>query len=170
MTVKGALARVYQCNSQEVVAQVREIAELIGLGQWVRGVTEHEFAARHNLGIAAVRDRAAEARRLVQHAYGDTEDLRAAFLAQLEGIASETRRKEPRTAVAAILGAAAIAGLTTMGRGEERGMRASKPLPPAERLAEITRIEASLAEAKAQALSELATIDVPNEASGTPSE
>ena len=166
----GPLARVYPCTSQEVVLQTREIAELIGLGQWVRGVTEHEFAAKHRLSIAAVRERAAEARRLVQHAYGDTEDLRASLLAQLEGIAGETRRKEPRTAVAALLGVAAIAGLTTMGRGEERGTRASKPLPPAERLAEITRIEASLAEAKAQALSELATIDVPNEGPGTPSE
>lgn len=164
----GPLARAEPCNSDEVIAQVREISELMGLGQWVLGQTEHDCATRWNVSIVVVRRRAAEARRLVAHAYGDTDDLRARILVQLDGIASETRKREPRTAVSALQAMAAITGLVMTGRGNSAPERPRSKLSPAERLVEIARIQAQLDEAANEARAELGTLDVPVLSDGTP--
>ena len=159
-------------SADEVIEQTREIAELMALGQWVLGVTENELARKWDLTISSVRSRAAEARRLVSHAYGDLEDLRGRVLAQLDGIAGETRRKEPRTAVAALLGIAAVAGLLITER-RDHGLRQGAKLSPAERRVEIARIRAQLDDADAQALAEMGTVDaviVPQLDAGTPDE
>ncbi len=158
-------------SSEVVVEQTREIAELMSLGQWVIATTEHEMARKWGVSIAVVRTRAAEARRLVQHSFGDLEDLRGRVLAQLEGIAGETRRKEPRTAVSALLGVAAVAGLIVTQRQDTREQRGNTKLSPAERRVEIARIRAQLDEADAIALAELNTVDVvPLLDPGTPDE
>ncbi len=142
-------------------AQIREIAGLIGKGKWVIGQTEHKMALRWGLGISAIRERAAEARRLVEFAFGSTEDLRADVLAQLAGIAGEMRRKEPRTAVTALMGIAAITGLVVTHRADYRDAAISKKLPPQERIAEATRIRAQLDQVVIEAEAELAsTVDM----------
>ncbi len=156
-----------------VVEQTREISELLALGQWQLGVTEHEMARKWGCSVAVVRNRAAEARRLVSHAYGDLEDLRGRVLAQLDGIASETRRKEPRTAVSALLGIAAVAGLVVTHRSDTRDQRPTSKLSPKERRLEIARIRAQLDEADAQAIADERAIDVsaevvPDLEDGTP--
>ena len=154
-----------QSDSETVVAQTREIAELMGLGQWVIGVTENQLSERWGLSVPVIRTRAAEARRLVSHAYGDLEDLRGRVLQQLEGIAGETRKKEPRTAVSALLGIAAVAGLVVTHRQDTRPEKPNTKLTPAERRVEIARIRAQLDEADAIALAELNTVDALPEAS-----
>ncbi len=127
------------------------------------------MSRKWGVSIAVVRQRAAEARRLVSHAYGDLEDLRGRVLAQLDGIAGETRRKEPRTAVSALMGIAAVAGLVVTHRADTREQRPNTKLSPAERRVEIARIRAQLDEADAIALQEMNTLDVvPNEDDGTP--
>ncbi len=169
MTDFLARARANPCDSAEVVEQTREISELMALGQWVLAVSEKDCAARWGVSIGVVRQRAAEARRLVSHAYGDLEDLRGRVLAQLDGIAGETRKKEPRTAVSALLGIAAVAGLIVTQRGDTREQRPTSKLTPAARRIEIARIRQQLDEADAQALAELNTVDVvPSEEPGTP--
>ena len=160
MTIK-ALARAKRPDSDEYVAQVRDIAELIGKGEWIIGVTEHEKVKLWGVDISSVRRRAAEARRLVQEAFGNTEDLRADVLAQLHGIAGEQRKHEPRTAVAALLGIAQITGIIVTRHVDSRSTHGGKPTTPEERIAEIDRIEAQLADARAQALAELGTVDMP---------
>ncbi len=146
--------------SDVIVEQTREISELLALGQWVMGVTENEMARKWGVSVAVVRNRAAEARRLVSHAYGDLEDLRGRVLAQLDGIAGETRKKEPRTAVSALMGIAAVAGLVVTHRQDMREQRPNTKLSPAERRVEIARIRAQLDEADAIALQEMNTVDV----------
>lgn len=170
MSEKSSLMRA-RPDAETMVVQTREIAELMGLGQWILGVTEHELAARWGISRGAVRQRAAEARRLVQHAYGDTEDLKARIAAQLEGIASETRRKEPRTAVAALLGLATVVGVINRGEMREASIP-KRTLSPQEKRVEIAKIRAALDEADAQALAELGGIVdvVPELPSGTPDE
>ncbi len=159
--MSNSLSRARENASSEVVVeQTREIAELMSLGQWVIAVTENEMARKWGVSVAVVRNRAAEARRLVQHAFGDTEDLRARVLAQLEGIAGEQRKLEPRTAVSALLGVAAVAGLIVTQRADTREQRPNTKLSPAERRVEIARIRAQLDEADAIALAELNTVDV----------
>ncbi len=133
------------------------------------GVTENELASRWGLSVGAIRERAAEARRLVSHAYGDLEDLRGRVLAQLDGIAGETRKKEPRVAVQALMGLAAVAGLVVTHRNDYRDQKPTTKLSPAERRLEIARIRAQLDEADAIALSEFNTVDVvPLPDDGTP--
>ncbi len=146
-------------DSATVVEQTREISELMALGQWQLGVTEHEVARRWGVEVHTVRQRAAEARRLVSHAYGDLEDLRGRVLAQLDGIAGETRKKEPRVAVQALMGLAAVAGLVVTHRNDYREQKPTTKLSPAERRLEIARIRAQLDEADALALAELNTVD-----------
>ena len=171
LTMASNLARAGEkYSSEEITEQIREIAELMSLGQWVLSVTENEMARKWSVTVSSVRSRAAEARRLVQHAYGDTEDLRSRVLAQLEGIAGETRRKEPRTAVSALLGVAAVAGLIVTQRHDTREQKPNSKLSPAERRVEIARIRAQLDEADAIAIAELSTIDVPLLDPGTPDE
>ncbi len=168
--MSNSLARAKEnCSPEEVVEQTREIAELLALGQWVLGVTENEMARKWGVSVPVVRNRAAEARRLVSHAYGDLEDLRGRVLAQLDGIAGETRRKEPRTAVSALMGIAAVAGLVVTHRADTREQRPNTKLSPAERRVEIARIRAQLDGADAIALQEMNTLDVvPNHDDGTP--
>ncbi len=146
-------------DAAQVIVQVREAAELMASGQWVPGQTEHAFAAKHGLSIAAVRDRAAEARRLVAGAI-DLEELRGLVLAQLDGIAGECRQKDPRVAVSALLAMAQIAGLVVTRHVDTRIAKPTKQLPPAERLAEIEKIRGQLLEAEEEARRELETVDV----------
>ncbi len=154
-----------------MVAQIREIAALISKGRWIVGVTEHKMAVKWNVSVGAIRQRASEARRLVQNSFGDLEDLRTDVLAQLAGIAQEQRRKEPRTAVAALLGVAAVTGLIVTHRVDTRDAKPGKHLSPADRRAEIARIRAQLDEADEDARRELeGTIDVPFEGPGTTDE
>ncbi len=158
-----SLTRARNTPSDEKAEQIREIAELMSLGQWQLGVTESALATRWHLGISAIRERAAEARRLVAGAFGDLDDLRGNVLAQLSGIAGEQRTKEPRTAVSALMGIAAVAGLIVTGRDPTREPRGNKVLSPAERRAEIARIRAQLDEADALALAEMNAVEVSGE-------
>ncbi len=153
------LARAERYTSEEIIEQTREISELMALGQWVLGVTEKELARQWGINVSGVRSRAAEARRLICHAYGNTDDLRGMVLAQLDGIAGETRKKEPRTAVSALLGIAAITGIIVTKHVDMRERPGSTKLSPAERRAEIARIRLQLDEADAIALAELNTVD-----------
>ncbi len=165
----NSLARAEKYDSEQVIEQIREIAELMSLGQWQLGVTENLLAQRWGITVSSIRNRAAEARRLVAGAFGDTDDLRGNVLAQLSGIAGEQRTKEPRTAVSALMGIAAVAGLIVTGRDPTREPRGNKTLSPSERRAEIARIRAQLDEADALALAEMNAIDVvPDSEDGTP--
>ncbi len=159
-------------SSEEIIEQIREISELMALGQWALGVTEKEMARKWEVTVSSVRSRAAEARRLICHAYGNTDDLRGMIAAQLDGISGECRRKEPRTAVAALLGLAAITGILVTKHNDSRDRPAVSKLSPAERRLEIARIRAQLDEADAIALAELNTVDVeavvPDSDDGTP--
>lgn len=161
-----SLARAKRADSDDYVAQVRDIAEMIGKGAWILGVTEHEKALEWGVGVSAVRARAAEARRLVQNSFGSTEDLRAGIMAQLEGIAGEQRHKEARTAVAALQALATIAGIVPTRYGDAR-TPGTKALTAEARRAEITRIRAQLDEADAALALEEGTVDVPSEGDGT---
>ncbi len=167
---KNALARAEKAKPQVVVAQVREIAKLMAQGNWILGVTEHDMCEKWGVDLTAVRRRAAESRRLVQQSFGDLEDLRADVLGQLAGIARETRKTEPRTAVSALLGVAAVTGLVVTHRVNERGVSPDKRLSPTQRREEIARIRAQLDAADADAIAELNAIDVPSESPGTPDE
>lgn len=169
MTIHSSKGIVLTTKGEEYAAQVREIAELMGAGQWVIGVTENALAARWKITNKCVRERSAEARRLVAHAYGDIEDIRARVLVQLDGIAGEVRHKEPRTAVAALMGIASIAGLVQRDKPGSMGeSTAKRHLSPAERLAEIERIRAALTQAEEQARAEMVAVDVPLLPTGTP--
>ncbi len=169
MRMANGLARAEKYSAEEVIEQIREVAELMSAGQWQLGATERDLAARWGISVSSIRNRASEARRLICHAYGNTDDLRGMVLAQLDGIAGETRKKEPRTAVSALLGIAAITGLVVSPRSDARQDRAVSKLSPQARLEEITRIEAQLADARAQALLEMNTVDVvPDPGDGTP--
>ena len=143
-------------DAATVADQVREVATLMASGLWVVGVTENEIANKWNVGVATVRDRAAEARRLVGHAFGDLEELRGLVLAQLQGIAIETRKFEPRTAVAALMAIANVAGLVVTKHVDTRpqGASSGKHLTPTEKRAEIARIRAALDEAEETAAAE----------------
>ncbi len=168
--MNALLARAKNTPSDVKVEQIREIAELMSLGQWQLGVTENLLATRWGLGVGAIRERAAEARRLVAGSFGDLEDLRGNVLAQLSGIAGEQRTKEPRTAVSALMGIAAVAGLIVTGRDPTRDRTPDKQRTPAERRVEIARIRAQLDEADAIAVAEMGTIDVVLPVSSDPDE
>ncbi len=165
--MNSTLARANYADSATVIAQVRDIAKLMGAGQWIIGVTEHDKAEEWGVELQVVRRRAAEARRLVAHAFGNIEDLRTDVLSQLAGIAGEQRTKEPRTAVAALLGIAAVTGIIVTHRVDTRDVKVSKNLSPTQRRAEIARIRAQLDQADADAAAdeqaEGNTIDVPSE-------
>lgn len=139
------LARAERTDAQTMVVQTREIAKLISNGKWLPGITEQDFAEKYGLSIGSVRDRAAEARRLVQESFGNLDDLRADVLSQLSGIAREVRKKEPRTAVAALQTIAAVTGLIVTHRVNHEARR---NLSPEQRREEIQRIRAQLDEAE----------------------
>lgn len=167
---KRSLARAEKTDSASVVRQIRDIAKLMAQGNWILGVTEHEKCEEWGIDLSCVRKRSAEARRVVQQSFGNLEDLRADVLGQLAGIARETRKTEPRTAVSALLGVAAVTGLVVTHRVNERGASPDKRLSPEQRLEEIAKIKGQLDEAERQAIAELGAIDVPSEGSGTPDE
>lgn len=152
--MSGAL----RTDAATVAEQVRQIASLMASGAWIVGVTENSLAHEWKIGIGSIRDRASEARRLVAHAYGDISDLRGSILLQLDTIARDTRKNEPRTAVSALVAIANIAGLIARA-GDRATATIAKTLTPAERLAEIARIRTALNEAEAEAQRELATVD-----------
>jgi hypothetical protein len=161
-----ALARAKRPDSDEYVAQVRDIAERIAKGTWVLAVTEQEKALEWGVDISSVRRRAAEARRLVESAFGDLSDLRTDICAQLSGIAGEQRHKEARTAVSALVALATITGVMPTRYADTRAPSA-KALTAEARRAEINRIRAQLDEADAALALEEGTVDVPSEGDGT---
>lgn len=148
-------------DADVVVAQVTEISELMAGGRWIRGRTERKIALKWGVAVNVVQNRAAEARRLVQHAYTNLEELRGLILAQLEGIAVEQRRKEARTAVAALTSIAQIAGLIVTRHTDTRPLGPDKRLSPEQRREEIARIRAQLDEADALAVADMQALDVP---------
>lgn len=150
------LARAKKTEADVIVAQTREIADLMARGRWIRGITELQKCEEWGITVTAIRDRSAEARRLVQHAYGDLSDLRDRFLAQLDTIAGETARTEPRVAVQAIMGAAQIAGvIVTRHQDGRNALPRGSAGTPEERRAEIARIRQQLDEADALAIAEM---------------
>ncbi len=109
-----------------IIAQVEDIATIMAAGAWVFGETEKTKMQEWGVTLNVVRDRAAEARRFLAMSFSDREELRGLLLAQLDGIAGEQRKSDPKAAVAALREISNVAGLQV----QKHEVTVSEALPP----------------------------------------